>query len=168
MKSIKVVSKNIIIFLVLSSVICLFGCQALGKKFTRKPKNKDKEIEDVVFAPIEYPETVDSKEQIYEKQYLFWRNWHSELINNIYGGASRKKQIDCINESLESLGKMEELLNEEKQKELVVYIEELNKIKEKLLNSRFISLSSIKRKLVSLERKIQGKFSYRKAKGYIR
>jgi len=167
MKKIIPTSKKIIVFLLVFSVFYLSGCEAFRKKFTRKPKKKEKEIEDIVFVPVEYPENPFSNEEIYTNQYLFWKNWHSELINYLYEGVSRKKQIDCINEALKSLAKMKDLLSEEKQKELDVYIQELDKIRDELLNSKFIQLSSLKRKMIRLQNNIQKNFSYNKVSDYI-
>jgi len=159
--------KKFVVFLLVFSIFYLSGCEAFRKKFTRKPKKKEKEIEDIVFVPIEYPEVSYSKDEVYKNQYLFWKGWHSELINNVYDGASRKRQIDCINEALKRLNKMKGLLNSERQKEIDIYIQKMNEIRKELLDSRFIMISSMKRKLVSLQNKIQKSFSYRKVKDFI-
>ena len=156
-----------IVFLLGISVFCLSSCAALRKKFTRKPKKKEKVIEDVVFTPVEYPEVTYSNEEVYASQYLLWKNWQNELINVLYEDASRKRQISSTDHSLEHLGLMKNLLNVEKQEELGRYIQELSEIRDELANSRFITISSMKRRTISIKNKIQKNFSYNSAKDYI-
>lgn len=161
--------RNIIAVLLILSFVDLYGCASFKKKFIRQPKNKAEEkVDDVIFIPEEYPEVKYSKEEIYSTQYLFWRNWHTELINFLTEDSSRKKQIDCASEALECLVVMKNLLRDEKQIELDKYIKELTDIKDSLLNDRMAQLSTLQRKAMSLQNKIQKGFSYNKVKDYLK
>ena len=160
--------KKIITVLLITSIIYLSGCEALRKKFTRQPKKKEKEIEDIVFVPVEYPEFTMSKEDQYTNNYLFWKSWHSELVTYLNDDTSRKKQISLADETINSLNNMRELLNDEKREKLDVYIKELEKIHDKLKNTQFVSMPALKRKTINLQNKIQREFYYGKAIKYLR
>ncbi|OGX17096.1 MAG: hypothetical protein A3K83_01935 [Omnitrophica WOR_2 bacterium RBG_13_44_8b] len=110
-------------------IISLTGCEAFVRKFTRKSKKENLPREEMVLAPEVYDSVQMSNEELYRQYFLFWKSWHDELINSLSFQGNRKKQIECVKESLKNLTSLRELLNEEKQKQLDVYIKELDTLK---------------------------------------
>jgi len=117
--------KIILTCLLLVMAFGLIGCDAFVRKFTRKPKKKDLTPEEMVLLPQEYGNIQISKEERYRQNFLFWKSWQDELINSLTPDANHKKQIDCVQEAVRNLQQLALLLNEEKQKELNIYISQM-------------------------------------------
>jgi len=115
----KVANLSIALFLILN----LIGCEAFVRKFTRKPKEADRQ-EEMVIAPQEYKNTLSHEEQ-YRQYFTFWKAWQDELLTAMdvtIEQTNNKKQIDCANEALKNLMSMKPLLNSGAQKKLDPYL----------------------------------------------
>ena len=162
--------KSKIILLVTSYLllVTMIGCDAFVRKFTRKPKKEDLPKEEMVLSPEEYKTPQVSKEEIYRQYFLFWKSWHDELIVSLQEGANHKKQIDCVREAIENLTQLKILFNEEKQKNIDVYINQLKDLED--LIAKDIYGSAIARNRLAAERikrNILRDFSYSKIKDYL-
>jgi hypothetical protein len=115
----------------------MLGCEAFVRKFTRKPKKEESPQEEMVLAPQEYKSPEMSKEELYRQYFLFWKSWQDELIGSLSIGANHKKQISCINETLNNLEQLRLLLNETKQKELDIYINQLKELKRLIIEDSY-------------------------------
>jgi hypothetical protein len=141
------------------------GCDAFVRKFTRKPKKKAEAKEELVLVPEEYKQQAVDKDELYRKYFLFWQSWQDELINSLFEGGSRKKQLDCIIEAGRNLSELRLLLKESAQQKLDTYINELNELKgliEKDIygSNRAGYLQAAER----IKRNILREFSYNKVK----
>jgi hypothetical protein len=157
----------------LSSVFCLLssliGCDAFVRKFTRKPKKEELPQEEMVLAPEEYKGPQITKEELYRQYFLFWKSWMLELIESLLQNKSLKKQVDCAQEALKNLISLKELLNEEAQKKLDVYITQLEDLKTQITKDLYGSdVASNLRRAERIKMNILKDFSYAKIKNFLK
>ena len=78
--------------------------------------------------------------------------------------GSKKRQIDCITETLAHLEQMKLLLPADKQEEMQTYITTITDIRERLIKNRLASFKIVRfrDKLNTIRKKIKLNFSYRK------
>ncbi|MDD2752604.1 MAG: hypothetical protein PHN59_05690 [Candidatus Omnitrophica bacterium] len=151
----------------LSFVILLSGCDAFVRKFTRKPKKDAIQKEEMVLEPQEYQPTM-TKEQLYRQYFLFWQSWQDELIEALARSTNHKKQVSCVDQAMKNLLYLRNMLNPEKQKQLDVYVSQLQDLQDSIKQDTygtnvFISRSTADR----LKMRIRRDFSYDKVKGYL-
>ncbi|MFH1655128.1 MAG: hypothetical protein ABH954_00765 [Candidatus Omnitrophota bacterium] len=161
--------RKIIVILILVSFLSLEGCEAFRKKFIRKKKKKEAE-EQVVLEPQEYPEVVYDNITLYSNHYNLWKAWQVELLESLKEGQSYKKQIQCFDEVLKNLSEMRNLLADQKQQELDIYIQQIAGYKEKLSGSKlkYAILPQLKNRLNSIDKKIRTNFTYNKIEDWIK
>ncbi len=164
------VSKLYTAILISFSLICLSGCEALKKKFIRKHRGEEKEVEVVVFEPQEYPLQEFTNGELYQNHYLLWKSWKQELSESLEEGVNHKKQRENAKEMLINLEAMKILLQNDRQKGLDLFMQNAKKINEKIsagsLNSS--DFSSLKNDLETLEKKVRNGYSYKKIKDFIK
>ncbi|MFH1855615.1 MAG: hypothetical protein ABH836_00105 [Candidatus Omnitrophota bacterium] len=128
--------KVLFIFLILTLALPLSGCAGLSgtlkDKFVRKKKEEDVAQKFIRTEEAGYPNEVK-----YKMHFVYWDAWMTELVNHL--GENRKKDMGNCMRALEDMRKMEELLKEEKAKELEVYVSELTQIKEDVVNGKVTS-----------------------------
>jgi hypothetical protein len=117
----KILSVLLFCFLLLD----LLGCEAFTRKFTRKSKKLDTQVE-MVLVPEVYKGPNMTKEEIYRQHYLYWGSWQDELINALTQKSSLKKKIDCAQEALKQLMNMKMMLVADAQKNFDLEIAKLN------------------------------------------
>jgi len=149
-------------------VVCLLanltGCETLKKKFTRKKKA-------VVKIPKIYQTKMYYKKpapELYKKHFSYWDSWHSELIKTL--GKNHKKDVKCVEESVNNLKDMQNLLLPEKADRLGGHIDKLVKVKEIIFKEDLTQFNK-NYVLMTLEREdraIKREFKYTKVKDYIR
>lgn len=158
----------IFIFTLWIAVGYLVGCEAFVKKFTRKPK-KEKPPEEIVLVPEEYPSLFANSEEAYRQYFLYWKSWQDELINALLGRASHKKQLSCIDEATKNLGQMRNLLVEDKQKELDIYLSKLADLRNNISEDVYSNNATKNRSdAEQLKRNILKDFSYSKIKNSLK
>lgn len=118
------------------SLLFVCGCQTLKKKFTRKPKAEKENVEEVIYAPQEYPAQVLSNEDMYRDYYALWRGWAQDLDEALVEGGNRKRQAMSITEMVNNLNKMKGLLTVEAQSGLDKYIAKILPIKDAILSGK--------------------------------
>jgi hypothetical protein len=160
------------LFFIIFILACLsvtYGCETLRRKFTRKPKSERVDTEEVIYEPQEYPVKVMSNEDNYRLYYTFWRGWHQELIDVLAEGQNRKKQVECINEIIKNLEKMQNLLAPDYQAGLQAQIQQLLPIQAEIVGGRSNAGSFywMKMKLESVKSRIGKDFAPLKVKAYI-
>ncbi len=159
--------KLLLLVIVFSFVIALTGCDAFVRKFTRKSKRDAKDKQELVLAPEEYKSAFANKEEEYRQYFLYWKSWHDELINSLsgIGVISNKKQVDCANEAIKNLLYMKKVLNEAKQKELDVYVKQLNDLRDAIKDDSYSKSLTMNRMAAErIKRGILRDFSYDKVK----
>ncbi len=128
---------NAKIFFSFLFVFCILfsGCEAFTRKFTREPKKRFEEA--MVIAPEEYKAPLISKNEQYRQYFLFWKSWQDELIEALLSSRSNKKKINCADKATMNLLNLRGFLNENKQKELDVYIKSLGELKEAIMRDTY-------------------------------
>lgn len=146
----------------------LIGCDAFVRKFTRKPKRVKSEEIEMVLVPQEYAAEKFSSQELYEQYFLFWRSWHSELMDSLLENRSRKKKLDCADEALKNLRNLRPLLIRGKQEELDVHISRLQKLRDQIAQDLYDQNSArLLRKAKRIERGVAGEFSYSRVEGVL-
>ncbi|MFH1045411.1 MAG: hypothetical protein V1727_00420 [Candidatus Omnitrophota bacterium] len=146
----------------LSLTLFCSGCEAFRKKFIRKAKKEEKEVNVVVFTQ-EY-ESQYSAQDLYKRYYIFWRAAHDELIDAL--GAQEgnyKKRIAAAERVSENLQLMRSYLVPEKQTQLDIYISKQQDIVERV-RSQMLGVGekmNIKSMLESQKRQIEKQFFYK-------
>lgn len=121
--------KLVFYFLICFLFVVSTGCDAFVRKFTRKPKKENLPQEEMVITPEEYKGPGLSKGELYRQYFLFWKSWHDELIESLLQKRSQKKQLDCAQEAIKNLENLRVLLDEARQNNLSVYINQLKDLK---------------------------------------
>ena len=160
----RITSKILLAVLALALLIDLSGCAALKKKFTRKRK---KDVKMPVYYQVRKYDITPSLE-LYEKHYIFWVNWHKELVQEL--GDNFKSDKKSAQEMIANLEDMGTLLVDEKRDELTPHIVELQKVKA-IIDKRNMTKANETRIRHILDREyraIKREFSTSKMKNYIR
>lgn len=158
------ITQIIILSTFYSLLSTLIGCEAFVRKFTRKPK-KELPKEEMVLVPEEYKGPQMSKEDLYRQYFLFWKSWQDELITSLSPGANQKKQIDCVEEAIKNLINLKVLLNENTQRELDVYISQLNDLEGLISKDTYgANIINHRQNAERIKRNILRDFSYKKIK----
>lgn len=118
--------------------LCLFltvavfgtsGCESLHKKFVRKKKNDDTEVQNgAIYDPVDYPAVVKTSSQIYAQHYALWKVWYGDLMTNVDEGVNDKKTRSTLTQMQEQLAAMRELLNADLQAKVDGYSKELEQL----------------------------------------
>ena len=163
-------AKNILCVCVLMCVIFdLLGCDAFVRKFTRKHKKDSFEETEMVLVPQEYNVPGATNDELYQQYFLFWKSWQDELIESLQGGTNHKKQLGSIKEAIKNMEQLKNLLNEEKQKSVQLYIEKLAMLHDAVANDLYGSNAFNNRTSAeTIKRNILRDLSYRKIKDYIK
>ena len=149
-------------------LVSVLGCDAFVRKFTRKPKKENLPREEMVLEPMEYKGPEMSKEELYRQYFLYWRSWHDELIQSLSQNTNHKKQIECVNEAIKNIEQIKVLLNAEKQKQLDIYINQLNDLRD-LVTKDIYGNNIIGNRAIAerIKKNILRDFSYNKIKDYL-
>jgi len=162
------VTPIVIMVISLWFLFSLIGCDAFVRKFTRKPKTENLPQEEMVLAPEEYKGPQMSKEELYRQYFLFWKSWQEEVISSLLEKASHKRQVNCAEEAIRNLNSLRELLNEDKQKKLDIYLAQLEGLKDLITKDLYgNNSSSYAQKAELIKRNILRDFSYHKIKDFL-
>lgn len=150
------------------TMICgLIGCESFVRKFVRKPKKELLHKEEMVLEPVEYKAPAVNKEGLYRQYFLYWKSWHDELIDSLFSGSNRRKQLECVIETIKNLEQIKGLLKEENQRKLSVYIGQINGLKDAIEKDSYGTVVDAHRRSAERIRKgIIREFSYNKIKDY--
>ncbi|NQT94919.1 MAG: hypothetical protein HQ572_00565 [Candidatus Omnitrophica bacterium] len=153
---------------ILILLICMnsVGCGgAWRRKFIRRKKGE--EATAPVLQPKDYEKEFTNK-QFYANHFVFWKNSESELISSIQAKKSQKRIEMFASYSLTEIKKIYELLIEDKQKELEPYIDELERLVEKIKTPNYlISHKNRVVKEISSHYRAVNKFSYFYMKNFV-
>ncbi len=144
-------------------LVSLIGCDAFVRKFTRKTKKENLPREEIVVAPEEYKGPNMTKEELYRQYLMYWKSWQDELITSLSLGANHKKQVDCAEQAIKLLMSLRQLLKEDKQKKLDIYIGQLNNLKETIKEDAYgNNITASRMQAERIRRSILRDFSYNK------
>ena len=151
-----------IIILILCASIA--GCAGLERKFARKKKQEERPTPIVTTYDYAKDERVG---ELYKKRFLFWKSWQGELIDRM--GDTYKKRTECYDELMQNLTEMQKYLNDEKYKELEVFITEIKSVDQdvKKIGLRGSERYRITQLLERTKRLIDKRFSYTKVKDFL-
>ncbi|MFH1846243.1 MAG: hypothetical protein ABH869_01660 [Candidatus Omnitrophota bacterium] len=156
-------------FIFLTAIIimsCAFtGCAQIREKLIRKPVEEEKKT--VTYQAVTEYEGKPTFD-LYTKRYIFWKNWHRELLF-VLENTNQKKRIVAVEQELSNLLSMQKMLLDSKAVELQKYIDELVQIETVLKKERITSgnVVRLRKKIETLGRQIQQKFSYNKVGEFI-
>jgi len=157
--------QSLALFFFFILLISSTGCEAFARKFTRKSK-KDKAPVEMVLAPEEWTGPKMTKEQLYRQYYNFWQSWQDELINVLINQASLKKRVDCAQQAVKNLMGMRGMLNETRQKQLDVYLRQMNDLLKAIKSDIYGAFNNSSRQTAErVRRNILQYFSYSDIKG---
>ncbi len=153
--------RNAVIILLCVSIA---GCAGVQRKFARKKKQEEKPLPVVTTYDYAKEQRVD---ELYKKRFLFWKSWQGELIDRI--GDTYKKRTECYDELMQNLMEMQKYLNDEKYKELEVFITEIKSVDPdvKKIDLRGSEKYRITQLLEKTKRLIDKRFSYAKVKDFL-
>ncbi|MFQ5952330.1 MAG: hypothetical protein ACE5JK_02885 [Candidatus Omnitrophota bacterium] len=154
-----------IMAVVLISAVLVSGCTTIKEKFTRKPKEEEQFRRYVVVREYDVHPSLD----LYTKRYIFWKNWHKELLNKLMGD-NHKKIVVAIEQDVSNLYDMKRMLVDEKGDKLQEIINQMSDIEDRIKNQRVTGANRVRmrRKLESLGREVKRNYSYTKVRGLIR
>ncbi len=170
MKSIIQNSRIKILLLITSYclLVTLTGCEALARKFVRKPNPEDKKTEDVVFSPEEYKGEGVSNQDLYNQYFLYWRTWQDELIDSLEKSGNRKRQIDSLNEAIKNLENIKPLIKPESASRLDSCINRLRLLRTAVTKDIYAnSVADNRHEADRIKRDILRDFSFNKIKDSI-
>lgn len=127
--------RTLVFVVILSGIFMLTGCESIRKKFTRK--RKDRESQDqMIIVPRDYSAHPFPSDVMYKQYFIYWKSWNQELITSLNDYSSYKKILDCVEQAIINLKKMATYLNEDKSKELEVYIKRTEDLKTQIVASK--------------------------------
>jgi hypothetical protein len=145
------------------------GCEALGRKFVRKPKPEDQKKEEVIFAPEEYKSEAVPNQELYRQYFLYWMTWQDELIDSLEKSGNRKKQAQAINEAVKNLENILPLVKEEAAARLALEIKKLELLRTAINRDIYENSVEDNRKLAeNLKQEIRRGFSFKNIKDQIK
>ena len=154
---------GLMMLLLLSVTLC--GCAQLKEKLVPKPKKED--VTARKYYPVRKYDVRPSLE-LYTKRYIYWKNWHRELLS-VLTDANHKKTVTAIEQETSNLEDMQSMLVADKAEELQVIISELAEI-EKIIKTQRVTYGNqvrMQKKLELIGKKIKKNFSYNKIRGFI-
>ncbi len=137
--------------------ITISECAGVQRKLARKKKEEEKQLPIITTYDYAKERRVD---ELYKKRFLFWKSWQGELIDRM--GDGYKKRTECYDELMQNLLEMRKYLNDEKYKELGIFITEIKSVdpdvkKIDLTNSEKYRIAQL---LEKTKRLIDKRFSY--------
>lgn len=123
------------LMLIFSCMFLTTGCESLRRKFTRQKKGPEHE-EVMIITPRNYSEHPFPNDVLYKQYFIYWKSWNQELVSSLNDMSSYKKIVDCAEQAVINLKKMASYLNEEKAKELGVYIQKTQDLEAKIIETQ--------------------------------
>ncbi|MBF0217503.1 MAG: hypothetical protein HQL30_10980 [Candidatus Omnitrophica bacterium] len=148
----------------LTSVVVLSfamtGCAAMKEKFV--PKKKEPAYKAVRYSGVR-KYNVKPNLDLYTKRYVFWKNWHTELLNVMRDSNSKKKTV-AVEQEISNLMDMRNMLRDEKAEGLTKLIGKMEEVEKaiKTDNDNGASEVRIRNTLESTGRAIMKDYSYTK------
>lgn len=139
--------------------IALSGCMTLGRKAQPMPFGE---------TSLTIPGEIESFHEKYKTSYVVWKALCEELIQQL--GGNRMRTLNTREQMILTLEKMQSYLTDEGRDLLAPHIEGLRTTTEELMKRRLNrgQIGRLKRELNKEKVEIEKRFSYRKAKEWIR
>jgi hypothetical protein len=144
----------------------LSGCASVQKKFTRKKKEPKHVAAAIYLEDVAYVKKF-SNSYYYKTHYMFWRSWHSDMINEL--GGNRKRLARSAQEAYSHLEQLAQYLTPEKQTELKPHLEALAQLREKIERGSYSESETggMRTELEKIRRLVSNDFYYEKVKAFI-
>lgn len=142
----------------------LSGCAELKDKFVRK-KKEDPHAKSY-YAVRKYD--VHPTLELYTKRYVFWKNWHREVLDVIDHDNQKKVKV-AIEQEISNLMDMQNMLVDEKADAMQKPIDEMIEVERTIKTNGVTSGNKvrIRRSLENLGKEIKRDFTYTKMRGFI-
>lgn len=118
------------------------GCESLRKKFTRTKKTQGPQ-EQVIIVPRDYSAHPFPNDVLYKQYFVYWKSWNQELVTSLNDADSYRKIVDCVQQAEVDLKKMSTYLNDEKAKQLGIYIKQTGDLKSDIEKARSMPTSQM-------------------------
>jgi hypothetical protein len=150
--------------------LSMCGCEAFARKFTRKQKKKEQPVESMVLSPEVYPDSQASKQDSYRQYFTFWSSWHDELIDNLSETSpSVRRQMDSVQEAINSLEEMKKLLQADRQTLVDPYLSSMAALKSAISQDLYANnIWSNRSEAEKLKRQISRALQYSQVKDFIK
>lgn len=165
--------KFITVWAVLAGVLfSLSGCADLERLkdqlLIKRKKDTEEETKITRYVPVQTYDVHPSIE-LYTKRYIFWKNWHREVLA-VLRDENQKKARVAIEQEVGNLRDMERMLVDEKGERLGEIVDEMSQIEEQIKKEKVTTGNEvrIRKKLESLGKEIKRDYSYNKMRGFIR
>ncbi len=167
--------KIITAWAVLAGVLfSLSGCADLDRlkdqigQILPKRKKDGEETKITRYVPVKTYEVHPSME-LYSKRYIFWKNWHREVMA-VLRDENQKKARVAIEHEVANLRDMERMLVDEKGERLGGIIDEMSRIEAQIKKEKVTKGNEvrIRKRLEFLAKEIRRDYSYNKIRGSIR
>lgn len=149
----------------LAACVLMTGCAELKDKFVRKPKKEEKKGRYYAVRKYDVKPNLD----LYTKRYIYWKNWHRELLDVLTDSNQKKKKV-AIEQEISNLIDMQRMLIDSKAEGLGKIIDKMSKI-EVVIKKEGVSGANetkIRRQLENLGKETKRDYSYRKIGGCLR
>lgn len=142
----------------------LTGCEAVQRKFTRKPK-----------ATVKMPHfyqlkkyTMKPSPELYKQHFAYWASWQEDLIQSI--GQNHKRDMRSMEEALGHLKDMQNILIPSKAEEMQPHVERMEGAKDIIFRSdlSFTDRDYVRGILEREDRAIKRDFCYGKVRNDLR
>jgi hypothetical protein len=153
---------------ILLFIFFVSGCQTLRKKFVRRPKKEEKRHE-AVLVPQDYSDLKESPELLYRRYFAFWKYWQQELIDSLVPGGNRKRQLDCISRTIDSLTRLKGFLIQEKQAYIDKHILRLKNVSRRIQQGRLTEMgwNNLRRELEKQRRQLDRELVWSNVKSWL-
>lgn len=161
-------SQAILVAFCVGSLVTACGCQSFAKKFVRKSKAEEKNSDEVVAAPEEYPVPAVDNHALYRQYFLYWRTWQDELIDSLEVNGNHKRQVEAIEEAIMNLVNLRPLLDEPSRARLDASIAALKSLRESVSNDFYHQkIEANRTAAMNIRKQIIDSFSYVKIRDNI-
>ena len=149
-------------------VMCMecAGCASVQKKFTRKKKEPAHVPAVIYFDETPYQKKY-SNSYTYKTHYMFWRSWHSDLLDQL--GGNRKKIARSAQEAYGHLDQMQKLLLPEKRSFLQPELDSFKVILDRINSNNYSESEEggMRAELEKIRRLVSNDFYFDKIKDQI-
>ena len=152
---------NVYVFsVIVTAALVASGCAQLKEKFVRKPK-EDAFQGRHYYAVRQYD--VRPNLELYTKRYVYWKNWHRELLA-VLGHSNHKKAEVAVEQEISNMLDMQSMLDDEKAEELQGLIEQMTEVEQQIKKSQVSTANEVRlrKKIEAVGGKVKRNFSYTK------
>ncbi|MDD4956754.1 MAG: hypothetical protein PHH49_06895 [Candidatus Omnitrophica bacterium] len=158
--------RPVAVLVAISFCLGAVGCAQLKDKLVPKSKKETKPTARYISVK-EYD--VKPSLDLYTKRYVYWKNWHRDLLD-VLQSDNHKKTVIAAEQDVSNLIDMRNMLVDEKAAALQEIIDDMAGIEQQIKMEKVTAGNAVRmrRKLENIGRAVKKDFSYTKVGGSIR